>query len=193
MTNDLNALLPFILIGLVVLVVAVWFIAKANRKTSVIDDGTRAKDVLDEGAERARRNQALIDAAPAAVKPAPEPLSAAANAQAVAAAPLGTDAEAGPQVVPTTTPAPAAAPAPSAADDLSRIKGVGPKLVTLLGELGVTSFAQIAAWSDADIERIDAQLGRFKGRITRDQWVEQAKYLAAGDETGFAAKFGNNG
>lgn len=188
MTNDLNALLPFILIGLVVLVVAVWFIAKANRKTSVIDDGTRAKDVLDEGAERARRNQALIDAAPAAVKPAPEPLSAAANAQAVAAAPLGTDAEAGPQVVPTTTPA-----AATSADDLSRIKGVGPKLVTLLGELGVTSFAQIAAWSDADIERIDAQLGRFKGRITRDQWVEQAKYLATGDEAGFAAKFGNNG
>ena len=73
MTTELNALLPFILIGLVVLVVAVWLIAKANRKTTVIDDGSIKQDVLDEGAERARRNQALIDAAPAAVKPAPEP------------------------------------------------------------------------------------------------------------------------
>ena len=66
MTTELNALLPFILIGLVVLVVTVWLIAKANRKTTVIDDGSIRQDVLDEGAERARRNQALIDAAPAA-------------------------------------------------------------------------------------------------------------------------------
>ena len=55
MTTELNALLPFILIGLVVLVVAVWLIAKANRKTTVIDDGSIKQDVLDEGAERARR------------------------------------------------------------------------------------------------------------------------------------------
>ena len=61
-----------------------------------------------------------------------------------------------------------------------------------LGEFGVTSFAQIAAWSPDEIERIDAKLGRFSGRIVRDQWVEQAKLLAAGDEPGFAAKFGNN-
>jgi predicted flap endonuclease-1-like 5' DNA nuclease len=65
--------------------------------------------------------------------------------------------------------------------------------VALLGELGVTTFAQIAAWSDADVERIDAQLGRFKGRITRDQWIEQAKLLAAGEETGFINKYGSNG
>jgi predicted flap endonuclease-1-like 5' DNA nuclease len=91
-------------------------------------------------------------------------------------------------------PAPAPAPAaPASADDLSRIKGVGPKLVALLAELGVTSFAQIAAWSDADVTRIDDQLGRFKGRITRDQWIAQAQLLAAGDETGFAERFGRNG
>ncbi|GIX20536.1 MAG: hypothetical protein KatS3mg120_2212 [Erythrobacter sp.] len=65
--------------------------------------------------------------------------------------------------------------------------------MTLLGELGVTSYAQIAAWSEADVARIDAQLGRFKGRITRDQWIEQARLLAAGDEAAFAARFGNNG
>ena len=90
-------------------------------------------------------------------------------------------------------PAPAPAPTPAAADDLARIKGVGPKLVALLGELGVTSYAQIAAWTDADVERIDAQLGRFAGRITRDQWIEQAKMLSAGDEAGFTERFGRNG
>ena len=177
MTTELNALLPFILIGLVVLVVTVWLIAKANRKTTVIDDGSIRQDVLDEGAERARRNQALIDAAPAAVKPVAEP--ATAPAEPVPAPPLA--------------PAPTPAPASAAADDLARIKGVGPKLVALLGELGVTSYAQIAAWTDADVERIDAQLGRFAGRITRDQWIEQAKMLSAGDEAGFTERFGRNG
>lgn len=181
MTTDLNALLPFILIALVVLVVAVWFFAKANRKAKVIDDGSLKRDVLDEGAERARRNQALIDAAPAVVKPAPEPVAAV--------------AQPAPAPAPQPVPAPAAppAPAPAAADDLARIKGVGPKLVALLGELGVTSYAQIAAWSEADVARIDAQLGRFAGRITRDQWIEQAKMLAAGDEAGFTERFGRNG
>jgi predicted flap endonuclease-1-like 5' DNA nuclease len=176
---DLNALLPFIIIGLVVLVLAVWLFTRANRKTTIIDEGIRAKDVLDEGAERAQRNQALIDAAPAAVKPAPEPVAMpVAEPVAEIAAPA---------------PAPAPAPVPASADDLARIKGVGPKLVALLGELGVTSYAQIAAWSEADITRIDTQLGRFAGRITRDQWVEQAKLLGAGDETGFTEKFGRNG
>jgi len=90
-------------------------------------------------------------------------------------------------------PAPAPAPASAAADDLSRIKGVGPKLVALLGELGVTSYAQIAAWNEADVARIDDQLGRFAGRITRDQWIEQAKLLSEADEAGFAERFGRNG
>jgi predicted flap endonuclease-1-like 5' DNA nuclease len=84
-----------------------------------------------------------------------------------------------------------AAPLPSGeADDLLRIKGLGPKLVTLLATLGATRFDQIAAWSEADIERIDAQLGTFTGRIRRDNWVEQAKFLAAGDLAGFEGKFG---
>jgi predicted flap endonuclease-1-like 5' DNA nuclease len=75
-------------------------------------------------------------------------------------------------------------------DDLARIKGVGPKLVTLLGQLGVTSFAEIAVWSEAEINRIDAQLGVFAGRIRRDNWVEQCQFLAAGDAAGFEDKFG---
>ena len=54
----------------------------------------------------------------------------------------------------------------------------------------MTSFAQIAAWSEADIDRIDDQLGRFKGRIRRDNWIEQARLLTSGDTAAYEAQFG---
>ena len=59
--------------------------------------------------------------------------------------------------------------------------------------MGINSFAQIAAWDDEMVTQIDAQMGRFTGRIRRDNWVEQAKLLAAGDEAGFAQQFGQDG
>jgi predicted flap endonuclease-1-like 5' DNA nuclease len=104
-------------------------------------------------------------------------------------------------IAPTPVAEPVAAPAPiptspavaavaDDSDDLLRLKGVGPKLKALLIDLGVTRYAQIAAWSDADIAAIDGKLGSFKGRPVRDQWVDQAKYLAAGDIAGFEAKYG---
>lgn len=190
MSPDLMNYVPLILIGLVVLVLAVWVMARFGRKARVIEDesGTPlARDVLAEGAAPAPRNQALIDA-PRAIEIIQGEMSAAANSQAVAAAPLGTDEEAAPETAPV-----APVPATSAPDDLTRIKGLGPKLAALLGEFGITTYAQIAAWEPADIERIDAKLGRFSGRITRDQWVEQAKLLSAGDESNFVTKFGQNG
>ncbi|MEL7729569.1 hypothetical protein AAG612_08530 [Citromicrobium bathyomarinum] len=79
---------------------------------------------------------------------------------------------------------------PDGADDLTRLKGVGPKLAAQLNTLDVTSFAQIANWSEADIDRIDDQLGRFKGRIRRDNWIEQARLLESGDTGAYEAKFG---
>ena len=91
-------------------------------------------------------------------------------------------------------PPPAIGPAPEGPpDDLSRMKGVGPKLVALLHDLGVTHFSQIAAWTDEDVAAIDQHLGAFKGRITRDRWVEQARRLAADDISGFEAEFGKLG
>lgn len=77
-----------------------------------------------------------------------------------------------------------------APDNLLRMKGIGPKLNQLLIELGVTRYDQIANWSDADITAIDTKLGNFRGRPVRDQWVDQAKYLAAGDTAGFEGKYG---
>ncbi|MEN8708940.1 MAG: 50S ribosomal protein L21 [Paracoccaceae bacterium] len=70
--------------------------------------------------------------------------------------------------------APAAA---AGADDLKKLSGVGPALEKKLIAGGVTSFAQIAAWTEADIAEFDEKLS-FKGRIEREGWVEQAKDLA---------------
>jgi predicted flap endonuclease-1-like 5' DNA nuclease len=75
-------------------------------------------------------------------------------------------------------------------DDLRQIKGIGPKLNTLLISLGVTRFDQIAAWGAAEIDKVDDHLGTFKNRITRDSWVEQAGLLAKGMIKEFEAKFG---
>jgi predicted flap endonuclease-1-like 5' DNA nuclease len=86
----------------------------------------------------------------------------------------------------------AAPPPPSAAsgDDLTRMKGVGPKLVDRLEELGITSFAQLAAMTPDEAAALDAQLGNFQGRIHRDRWIEQARFLAADDIAGYEATFG---
>jgi large subunit ribosomal protein L21 len=77
-------------------------------------------------------------------------------------------------------PAKAKAAAPTAAagaDDLKQLSGVGPALEKKLHAAGVTSFAQIAAWTDADVAATDEQLS-LKGRIEREGWIAQAKALA---------------
>ena len=72
-----------------------------------------------------------------------------------------------------------AAKADAAGDDLKALSGVGPALEKKLHEAGVTTFAQVAAWTEADIADMDEKLS-FKGRIEREGWVEQAKELAKG-------------
>jgi predicted flap endonuclease-1-like 5' DNA nuclease len=91
---------------------------------------------------------------------------------------------------PPPPPSPAPEPVTIAADDLGRIKGLGPKLQALLPTLGLSTFAQIAALSEADLAELDPKLGPFAGRPARDSWVEQARFLAAGDVAGFEARFG---
>ncbi len=93
------------------------------------------------------------------------------------------------------SPSEAAAPAPAKAqakpkslkaarggkpDDLKIIVGIGPKLEILCHKLGFFHFDQLAAWTDAEIAWVDENLEGFKGRVTRDKWVTQAKALAAG-------------
>lgn len=85
------------------------------------------------------------------------------------------------EIDPVVDAAPVAAAAVEAAektaDDLTKLVGIGPKLAASLGELGVTSFAQIAAWTADDLAKFDAALS-LKGRAARDAWVAQARRLA---------------
>ena len=170
---------PAIAISVALVLALLWLLLRGRRART--RDRHRAPDALDEGAAPAARNQALIDA-PSAVTAAladtgPDIMGGIGEIVAVAAARE------------VAAAAPAAVPA-SGGDDLSRIKGLGPKRGTMLGQRGVSSFAEIAGWGDADIDRIDGQLGVFAGRIRRDSWVEQCGFLAAGDAAGFEGKFG---
>ena len=127
--------------------------------------------------------------------PAPAPAPVAEPEPEAASEPV---AEVEPEPVAEAEPAPAAssgdkpmgmdAPRDGAADDLKQIKGVGPKLEKQLNTLGYWHFDQIAGWSDSDVAWVDENLEGFKGRVSRDGWVEQARVLAGGGETEFSKR-----
>jgi predicted flap endonuclease-1-like 5' DNA nuclease len=75
-------------------------------------------------------------------------------------------------------------------DDLCMIKGIGPKFADALHGLGFNRFEQLAHLTATEIDRLDEQLGAFRGRISRDRIAEQADYLARGDIDGFEQRFG---
>jgi len=102
--------------------------------------------------------------APAAPKPAP---AAAAPAPAAAAGPR--------------RPAALSEPRGGVADDLQELKGVGPKLEKQINALGIFHYDQIAAWGPDEVAWMDDNLEGFKGRVSRDGWVSQAKALAGQD------------
>ncbi|MCF4098153.1 hypothetical protein [Maritalea mediterranea] len=72
------------------------------------------------------------------------------------------------------------APRDGKKDDLKKIKGIGPKIETILNEKGIYHFDQIASWKRKDVNTMDEALS-FKGRIDREEWVKQAKALAKAD------------
>ncbi len=149
------------------------------------------------------------DALPLAQSTGPQPTAA------VQAASNGTSPASPPQVPSSSSSAPAAAvhrvPGPETADltnlrsvkseafrgptasndvapdDLKRIRGVGSLIERKLVSLGITSYEQIANWSAAEIDRI-SQILDFKGRIERENWVEQARILASGGQTEFSRR-----
>ena len=147
---------------------------------------------LEETAAPSAKEEAPVEAAPAEAAPAEVAPVAAAP---VVAAPEPIKAEPAPEPVkaePAPKPAKAKAKAEEPAaeegalftapegepDDLKKISGVGPVLEKKLHELGITKFAQVAAFSAKDIENVDGRLN-FKGRIERDNWLAQAKELDA--------------
>ncbi|ESY52562.1 MULTISPECIES: protein in NADH-ubiquinone oxidoreductase complex [unclassified Mesorhizobium] len=133
-------------------------------------------------------------AKPAPAKPAAAKPAAAKSAAAKPAASKPAAAKAAPKAAaskPAAVPK-KAAPAAGKADNLRRLIGIGPVNDKLLKGLGVTTYAQIAGWTAADVKRIEDTLN-FDGRIAREKWVEQAKLLAAGDEKEFARQFPSAG
>jgi predicted flap endonuclease-1-like 5' DNA nuclease len=78
-------------------------------------------------------------------------------------------------------------------DDLTRIKGLGPKAQAVLNGIGIHRYAQLADLDPAQAAEVDARLGAFKGRIFRDRWIEQARYLEQDDIAGFEKEFGKLG
>jgi predicted flap endonuclease-1-like 5' DNA nuclease len=127
---------------------------------------------------------------PAAAKAAATPKASASKASAsTASAPKPPASKTG--AAPKSA-APAAKKAAGKASNLRRLIGIGPANERLLNGLGVTTYAQIAAWTAADVKRIEETLN-FDGRIERERWIEQAKLLAAGDEEEFARRFPSAG
>jgi len=80
-----------------------------------------------------------------------------------------------------------AMPALGDIDDLKRIRGIGVLIEKKLHSLGVTMYEQVANWTGADIDRV-SQLLDFRGRIERENWIEQARILASGGQTEFSRR-----
>ncbi len=118
-----------------------------------------------------------------AARPAAEPEAKAATAVEVPPVAAVTVPPAAfvavPVAVPSVGPERLAAPRDGRADNLKEIEGIGPAMEKLVNDLGFYHFSQIAGWSDGDVAWVDANMKTFKGRITRDRWVAQAKIIVS--------------
>ena len=141
--------------------------------------------------------KAAAPAASATTKPAAKPKAApkpkAAAKPKTAAKPKAPAKAAAPAAATGagTRPAALSAARASGADDLKMIKGVGPKLEALLNRLGFYHFDQVASWTADEVAWVDQNLEGFKGRVSRDNWVAQAKTLATGGQTEFSKRVGD--
>jgi predicted flap endonuclease-1-like 5' DNA nuclease len=128
-------------------------------------------------AEAEEREAAEQTSAPQITAASPSPGPAIGTAEADDLGPTGDGASQ--TTIEGARPAALTGPRGGTADDLKRIKGIGAKLEILCNQLGFYHFDQIAAWSDREVAWVDANLKGFKGRVTREKWVEQATILAA--------------
>ncbi|KGD99574.1 NADH-quinone oxidoreductase subunit E [Rhizobium sp. YS-1r] len=153
-------------------------------------DAARPKDTAPETDQKLKTPATAPKAAANNVKAAEiQPLSGTAKSEAAAsdaAKPATTKAEK-PSLEDKNRPK--GIDKPAEPDDLKMISGVGPKIEGILNELGIFTFAQVAAWKKAEREWVDGYLN-FKGRIERDDWVKQAKALAKGGEAEYIKVFG---
>lgn len=158
--------------------------AKASKAADVAETKTKPAKAVTKPSVKATEN-ATENAKPKAEKK-PEPKAEknmapkAAKKTAAKASDAELDAGTKPKTLKTARK--------SGADDLKQIKGVGPKMETLLHTLGFFHFDQVAAWTQSEVTWVDQNLKGFKGRVSRDEWVSQAKLLAVGKETEFSAR-----
>lgn len=210
MTAELSQYLPFIVAAGAIICIALWLLFGPS-KSAAAPVETEAKPEVAAPAAAAPKAPApkakapvkpKAPAKPKATAPKAEVKSPAAKtaapkvAKPKAAAPkpavekdVASKAEK-PKAAAPKAAAPKAAKATKGPDNLRLIKGLGPKLNTILNDLGVTRFDQIASLDAKAVAALDAKLGTFAGRITRDNFVDQAGLLAKGDVAGFEAKYG---
>jgi predicted flap endonuclease-1-like 5' DNA nuclease len=134
-------------------------------------------------AKPAAKEKAAPKAKTAAAKPAAKAKAAPKAKTAAAAKPVAADGK--PELLKKARA--------GGADDLKQIKGVGPKLEGALHTMGVFHFDQIASWRKKEVEWADDNLDGVKGRVSRDEWVKQAKVLAKGGQTEFSQKVKKGG
>lgn len=168
--------------------------AEAEAARAAEAEAARAAEAEASRAAEAEAASAQADA-DAAAKAQADAAAAAAKAEADAAAAASAAATAAPAAPAApagegdgTRPAALDGPRSGTADDLKRIKGVGPKMEQTCNALGFYHFDQIAAWTADEVQWVDQNLKGFKGRVSRDAWVDQARLLAAGGETEFSKK-----
>ncbi len=162
------------------------FVKRRRKHSSKRTKGHRQKltlvritEILSSGADKSGVKAALGagSVAGVAVAAAAAPKKAAKKAEAPKA--KAAKEEAPKAEAKKAAPKAKAKKADAGADDLTQISGVGPVIVKKLHDLGVTTFAQIAEWTADDVAAMDEKLN-FKGRIDRDNWIEQAKEFSKG-------------
>ncbi len=218
MTAELSQYLPFLVAAGAIICIALWLLfgpsksaaapveteakpevaapaaaapkAPAPKAKAAVKPKAPAKPKVTAPKAEVKSPAAKADAPKAAKPKAAAPKPAVAKDVAPKAVKPKAPKTAAPKAAAPKVAAPKAAKATKGPDNLRLIKGLGPKLNTMLNDLGVTRFEQIAGLDAAAVAALDAKLGTFAGRITRDNFVDQAGLLAKGDVAGFEAKYG---
>ena len=174
--------------------------AKAEAERQAADRAAKANgkpnDAMREGAKGAEVEGGKIDGGKAPGKPTKAaPADGAASTGTtrkakVAAAPVADPAEVNP-VAEKGGPAPLFKAPKGAPDDLKLISGVGPVLEGRLNAIGITKWSQVAKLSAKDIDKVESSLN-FKGRVARDNWLQQAEVLARGGVEEYRKVFGKD-